>query len=105
MPGPGRCCYRPVVRQQGPPRETIRRRANRACPKGKIGKMEISRLLLGGNLVVKRHHSRKIPRYVGSLAAHYNTPKKILETLATAEQQGINTLVIHTATNETVKSC
>ncbi len=65
-------------------------------PKGKIGKMEISRLLLGGNLLTHATHSREL-RYVGSLAAHYNTEKKILETLALAEQQGINTLVIHTA--------
>jgi hypothetical protein len=65
-------------------------------PKGKIGKLEISRLLLGGNLLTHATHSREL-RYVGSLAAHYNTEKKILETLALAEQQGINTLVIHTA--------
>ncbi len=71
-------------------------------PKGKIGKMEVSRLLLGGNLLTHFTHSREL-RYVYNLAAHYNTPKKILETLATAEQQGINTLVIHTATNDTVK--
>ena len=58
--------------------------------------MEISRLLLGGNLLTHATHSREL-RYVGSLAAHYNTEKKILETLALAEQQGINTLVIHTA--------
>jgi hypothetical protein len=71
-------------------------------PKGKIGKMEVSRLLLGGNLLTHFTHSREL-RYVYNLAAHYNTPKKILETLAAAEQQGINTLVIHTATNDTVK--
>jgi len=71
-------------------------------PKGKIGKLEVSRLLLGGNLLTHFTHSREL-RYVYNLAAHYNTPKKILETLAMAEQQGINTLVIHTATSETVK--
>ena len=67
-------------------------------PKGKIGKMEISRLLLGGNLLTHFTHSREL-RYVYNLAAHYNTEKKILETLAMAEQQGINTLVVHTAAN------
>ena len=75
--------------------------AQTGLPKGKIGKMEVSRLLLGGNLLTHFTHSREL-RYVYNLAAHYNTPKKILETLATAEQQGINTLVIHTATNNTV---
>ena len=71
-------------------------------PKGKIGKLEVSRMLLGGNLLTHFTHSREL-RYVYNLAAHYNTPKKILETLATAEQNGVNTLVIHTATKETVK--
>ncbi len=66
--------------------------------------MEVSRLLLGGNLLTHFTHSREL-RYVYNLAAHYNTPKKILETLATAEQQGINTLVIHTATNEHRRAC
>jgi len=39
-------------------------------------------------------HSRDL-RYVYSLAAHYNTDEKILETLAVAEANGINTLSIH----------
>jgi hypothetical protein len=32
---------------------------------------------------------------VASLLAHYNTPERVLQTLALAEQQGINTLVCH----------
>ena len=63
-------------------------------PRGKIGDLEISRLLLGGNLLTHYTHSRDL-RYVYSLAKHYNTEKKILETLAVAEEHGINTLVIH----------
>ena len=65
-------------------------------PKGKIGNLEISRILLGGNLLTHYTHSREL-RYVYNLTAHYNAEKKILETLAAAEQNGINTLVIHTA--------
>jgi len=64
-------------------------------PRGKIGDFHVSRLLLGGNLLTHATHSRDL-RYVSSLAAHYNTPKKILETLEVAEANGINTLVIHT---------
>ena len=64
-------------------------------PMGKIGEMEISRLLLGGNLLTHYTHSRDL-RYVYNLTAHYNTPEKILETLALAEDHGINALVIHT---------
>lgn len=64
-------------------------------PQGRIGKLQVSRLLLGGNLLTHYTHSRDL-KYVYNLAAHYNTDVKIFETLATAEQHGINTLSIHT---------
>jgi len=63
-------------------------------PRGKIGKLEISRLILGGNLLTHFTHSRDL-QYVYSLAAHYNTDEKIMETLAVAEAHGINTLSMH----------
>jgi hypothetical protein len=63
-------------------------------PRGRIGKLEVSRLILGGNLLTHFTHSRDL-RYVYSLAARYNTDDKILETLATAEKHGVNTLVMH----------
>jgi hypothetical protein len=65
-----------------------------ALPKGKIGKLEVSRMLLGGNLLTHYTHSRDL-RYVYNLAAHYNTDEKIMETLALAEQHGINTVSMH----------
>ncbi len=65
-----------------------------ALPRGKIGKLEISRLLLGGNLLTHYTHSRDL-KYVYSLAARYNTDEKILETLAAAEANGINTVSMH----------
>jgi hypothetical protein len=67
--------------------------ASLAC--GRIGNMEVSRLLLGGNLLTHFTHSRDL-KYVYNLAAHYNTDDKIIETMAVAEQHGVNTLVIHT---------
>jgi len=66
-----------------------------AMPKGTIGKLQVSRLLLGGNLLTHYTHSRDL-KYVYSLAAHYNTEAKIRQTLAVAEQNGIDTLVVHT---------
>ncbi|MCL4694878.1 MAG: hypothetical protein KJ060_20480, partial [Candidatus Hydrogenedentes bacterium] len=66
-----------------------------SLPNGQIGDMQVSRLLLGGNLLTHFTHSRDL-KYVYNLAAHYNTDEKIIETLAVAEQNGINTLVIHT---------
>jgi hypothetical protein len=65
-----------------------------ALPRGKIGKLEVSRLILGGNLLTHFTHSRDL-RYVYNLAAHYNTDEKILETLAVAELHGINTVSMH----------
>jgi hypothetical protein len=65
-----------------------------ALPKGRIGKLEVSRLILGGNLLTHFTHSRDL-QYVYRLAAQYNTDEKIMETLALAEKQGINTLTIH----------
>jgi len=66
-----------------------------ALPQGKIGNRQVSRILLGGNLLTHFTHSRDL-RYVYNLAAHYNTEAKILETLALAEKHGVNTLVVHT---------
>jgi len=63
-------------------------------PKGRIGELEVSRLILGGNLLTHYTHSRDL-KYVYSLAARYNTDEKILETLAKAEAAGINTVSMH----------
>lgn len=68
--------------------------ASGKIPKGRIGKLEISRLILGGNLLTHYTHSRDL-RYVYNLAAHYNTDEKIMETLALAEAHGVNTLSMH----------
>ncbi len=63
---------------------------------GTLGKLKVSRMLLGGNLLTHYTHSRDL-QYVYNLTAHYNTDQKILDTLALAETHGINALVIHTA--------
>ncbi len=69
-----------------------------ALPSGKIGDLQVSRLLLGGNLLTHFTHSRDL-KYVYNLAKHYNTDEKILETMAAAEANGINTLTIHNPPN------
>ena len=58
-------------------------------PKGKIGDQEISRLVLGGNLISGWSHSRDL-LYTNQLFKAYNTEKKIFETLILCEQAGIN---------------
>jgi hypothetical protein len=65
-----------------------------AIPTGKIGNLQVSRMLLGGNLLTHFTHSRDL-KYVYNLCGHYNTDEKIMETMALAEKHGINTLVIH----------
>ncbi len=67
-------------------------------PKGKIGNHEISRLVLGGNLIGGWAHSRDL-LYVPDLFKAYNTEKKIYETLMIAEKSGINAINIGFPTN------
>ncbi len=62
-------------------------------PKGKIGNHELSRLVLGGNLIGGWAHARDL-LYAGALFKAYNTEKKIFETLMLAEQAGINSINI-----------
>jgi hypothetical protein len=61
---------------------------------GKIGKLELSRLMLGGNLLTGCAHSRDL-QYVSQLMHHYNTKEKILDTLALAEKHGVNSINTH----------
>ena len=67
-------------------------------PKGKIGGHEISRLVLGGNLIGGWAHSRDLI-YVPELFKAYNTERKIYETLILAEKAGINSINIGFPTN------
>ena len=67
--------------------------AKETLPMGKIGKLSISRLILGGNIMTAYSHSRDL-RYVGDLMGRYHTPEKILETIRLAEEHGINALVV-----------
>ena len=60
-------------------------------PMGKIGPVELSRLMLGGNLISGYSHSRDLT-YVSQLMKRYNTEFRILNTLEIAESQGINAI-------------
>jgi hypothetical protein len=65
-----------------------------ALPKGQIGKLELSRLMLGTNHITFYMHSRDL-RYVNDLSRHYNTDAKIFETFAAAEAAGVDTFITH----------
>jgi hypothetical protein len=60
-------------------------------PTGRIGNLEFSRLMMGGNLIAGWAHSRDLP-YVSTLMRRYNTPEKIRQTLEVGEQNGITAL-------------
>jgi hypothetical protein len=66
--------------------------SNTDLPKGKIGRVTISRLLIGSNLFGGGAHSRDL-LYVGNLMRHYFTPEKIMGTLQLCEENGINTSI------------
>ena len=55
-------------------------KSGKKMPVGKIGKLKISRLILGGNLIGGWAHSRDLI-YVSSLFKAYNTKEKVFETL------------------------
>jgi len=61
-------------------------------PRGRIGRLELSRLFLGGNLIGGWAHARDLI-YVSSLVKTYHTDQKIFETFRLAEQCGINTIL------------
>ncbi len=61
-------------------------------PAGTIGKVKISRVICGGNLIGGYAHSRDL-LYVSSLLKHYFTDEKVIETLQICEENGINTII------------
>lgn len=72
-----------------PPSET---KGANGMPMGRIKNLKISRLISGGNLISGWAHSRDLI-YVHSLMDHYNTPEKVIETLAALEENGVNTII------------
>ena len=72
-----------------------------SLPAGKIGKVTLSRLFLGGNLIGGWAHSRDL-MYASRLFKSYNTEAKIFETLELAQACGINTIQLDPACWEPV---
>ncbi len=64
-------------------------------PMGRIGKLNITRLICGGNLFSGFAHSGNL-LYVSSLLKHYFVEDKILDTLQLCEESGINTAILRT---------
>ena len=79
--------------EKGEPAKT--KPAAGTVPAGRIGKLEVTRLLCGGNLFSGFAHSGDLV-YVHNLLQHYFTDDKILETLQLCEESGINTTILRT---------
>ncbi|HON07483.1 MAG TPA: hypothetical protein PLW02_05205 [Verrucomicrobiota bacterium] len=63
-------------------------------PYGTIGKVKISRIICGGNLISGYAHSRDLI-YVSRLLKEYFTDEKIMRTWELCEQNGINTMIFN----------
>ena len=70
-------------------------------PKGKIGDLELSRMIAGGNLMGGWAHSRDLI-YVSKLVKTYHHDQKIFETFKIAEACGINTILTNPQLNRVI---
>jgi uncharacterized membrane protein YphA (DoxX/SURF4 family) len=61
-------------------------------PHSRIGKLEVSRVIMGGNLIGGWAHARDL-LYADTLVKAYHSDRKVFETLRLAEQCGINTFL------------
>jgi len=64
-------------------------------PKGSIGDLTMSRIMVGGNLISGFAHSRDLI-YVSPFLKQYFSDEKVIETLRLCEACGINTAVLRT---------
>jgi hypothetical protein len=61
-------------------------------PRAKIGDVELSRVILGGNLIGGWAHARDLI-YVSKLVKAYHHREKVFETFALSEACGVNTIL------------
>ena len=62
-------------------------------PQGWLGKLKISRIISGGNIISGWCHQRDL-LYVRRLAEAYLVPQKQHDTLQLLEETGVNTIMI-----------
>jgi hypothetical protein len=73
----------------------------KGLPRGKIGNLNISRIICGGNLIGGWAHSRDL-MYVSSLVVAYHTDEKVFETLELAEENGINAILTNPVSDRVI---
>jgi uncharacterized membrane protein YphA (DoxX/SURF4 family) len=70
-------------------------------PKVKIGDLEVSRVIMGGNLIGGWAHARDLI-YASRLVKAYHTDERVMQTLQLAERCGINSLLTNPALSRIV---
>ncbi len=65
-------------------------------PKGKIGNLELSRLIMGGNLIGGWAHGRDLI-YTDKLVKAYHTDERVMMTMQLAEKCGIDAILTNPA--------
>jgi hypothetical protein len=65
-------------------------------PKGKIGDLDLGRLMLGGNLIGGWAHARDLI-YASKLVKAYHTDERIIRTFQIAESCGVNSIITNPA--------
>lgn len=73
----------------------------KGLPRGKIGDLNISRIICGGNLIGGWAHSRDL-MYVSPLVVAYHTDEKVFETLELAEENGINAILTNPVSDRVI---
>jgi uncharacterized membrane protein YphA (DoxX/SURF4 family) len=68
-------------------------------PKGRLGNIEIGRIICGGNLISGYAHSRDLI-YISTFLKRYFTEKKVMDTFWLCEQTGINTTAVSARPHE-----
>jgi len=86
--------YALAAQQEATPAAVPAPASKNTIPFGSIGKVKISRLICGGNLISAYAHSRDL-MYVSPLLRHYFTDDKIMETWSLCEQHGVNTMILN----------
>ncbi len=85
---------RALLAQTGkPPAAAASEGSTGAMPVGRLGKLKVTRLIVGGNLTSGFAHSRDLI-YVSGLLRQYFTDEKVFETWELCEQCGINTAIL-----------
>ncbi len=70
-------------------------------PKTKIGNLEVSRLIMGGNLIGGWSHARDL-LYASNLVKAYHTDERIIKTLQLAESCGVNSIITNPLLSRTM---